>query len=52
MRENIEECKTYLNTESYAYWKEAVQTEFNGPNPCGTTTIATISKSLQKVFDF
>ena len=52
MRENIEECKTYLNTESYAYWKEAIQTEFNGPNPCGTTTIATISKSLQKVFDF
>ena len=52
MRENIEECKTYLNTESYSYWKEAIQTEFNGPNPCGTTTIATISKSLQKVFDF
>ena len=52
MRENIEECKTYLNTESYAYWKEAIKTEFNGPNPCGTTTIATISKSLQKVFDF
>jgi hypothetical protein len=52
MRENIETCKTYLNSESYAYWKSAVETDFSGPNPCGTTTIATISKSLQKLFKF
>ena len=52
MRENIETCKTYLNSEAYAYWKSAIETDFTGPNPCGTTTIATISKSLQKLFKF
>ena len=52
MRENIETCKTYLNSEAYAYWKSAIETDFTGPNPCGTTTIATISKTLQKLFKF
>lgn len=52
MRENIETCKTYLHSESYAYWKTVVETDFSGPNPCGTTVVATISKGLQKLFKF
>lgn len=52
MRENIAECKTYLKTEQYAYWAQLVQTDMSGPDPCGDSTIAKISKGLQKFFTF
>lgn len=52
MRENIAECKTYLKTEQYAYWAQLVQTDMSGPDPCGSSTLGTISKSLQKFFTF
>lgn len=50
MRENIEECKTYLTSEQYEYWSNAISQGLNGPDPCGTTTVAKINRALQKLF--
>lgn len=50
MRENIEECKTYLTSEQYEYWSNAISQGLNGPDPCGTATVAKINRALQKLF--
>ena len=52
MRENIEPCKTYLNSEQYAYWQERVKSKLNGPDPCGTSVTAQINKALKYLFEF
>lgn len=52
MRENIELCKTFLTSEQYAYWKDVISTEMTGVDPCGSTTLAGISKALKKFFTF
>ena len=52
MRENIDSCKTFISSEQYAYWKDVVSTEMTGVDPCGTTTLASINKSLKKLFTF
>lgn len=52
MRENIELCKSFLTSEQYAYWKEVISTEMTGVDPCGSTTMAGISKALKKLFTF
>ena len=51
MRENIEACKTHLSSQQYAYWAKLVQTEFQGPNPCGTSVTATINGALKYLFN-
>lgn len=51
MRENIEPCKTYLNSEQYAYWQERVKSKLNGPDPCGTSVTAQINKALKYLFE-
>ena len=51
-RENIEDCRTYLNTEQSAYFTEIVKTDITGPDLCGSGAIAQISKALQKFFTF
>lgn len=50
MRENIEDCKTYLTSEQYAYWSNAISQGKNGVDPCGTATVAKINRALQKLF--
>ena len=52
MRENIELCKSFLTSEQYAYWKDVISTEMTGVDPCGSTTMAGISKALKKLFTF
>lgn len=53
MRENIEDCRTYLNAEQIAYFTEiTTKTNIVGPDPCGSGTLAQISKALQKFFTF
>ena len=49
MKENIDPCKTYLNSEAYAYWKKVVEVGFT-QDPCGKSTVAGISKAIQEVF--
>ena len=49
MKENIDPCKTYLNSEAYAYWKTVIEKEFT-LDPCGKSTVAGISKAIQEVF--
>lgn len=52
MRENVELCKSFLTSEQYAYWKDLISTELTGVDPCGSTTVAGISKALKKFFTF
>ena len=53
MRENVENCRTYLNAEQYAYFVEiTTKTDITGADPCGSGTLAQISKALQKFFTF
>lgn len=52
MRENLDLCKSFLTSEQYAYWKDVVSTEMTGVDPCGSTTLASINKSLKKLFTF
>ena len=49
MKENIDPCKTYINSEAYAYWKTVIEKEFT-LDPCGKSTVAGISKAIQEVF--
>lgn len=49
MRENIEECKTFINSESYAYFQKAIE-EKHTIDPCGSNTLGTINTALQTFF--
>jgi|DEB0MinimDraft_6_1074348.scaffolds.fasta_scaffold00074_17 hypothetical protein len=49
MRENIEECKTFINSESYAYFQKAIANKHT-IDPCGKNTLGTINVALQTVF--
>ena len=49
MKENIEECKTFINSESYAYFQKAIANKHT-IDPCGKNTLGTINVALQTVF--
>lgn len=52
MKEDQEKCSSFLNSEANAYQYEAFNTVIPGPDPCGSGTLAQISKALQKFFTF
>ena len=49
MKENIEDCKTFINSESYAYFQKAIVNKHT-IDPCGKNTLGTINVALQTVF--
>jgi len=49
MKENIEDCKTFINSESYAYFQKAIANKHT-IDPCGKNTLGTINVALQTIF--
>ena len=49
MKENIEDCKTFINSESYAYFQKAIVNKHT-IDPCGKNTLGTINVALQTIF--